>query len=116
MARRTLVGILAAVAGVALSIGGGAGGLDWIGDGESATSRLTHAAPGLLLLLIGAVILLRDRRQRQAAMENGPHGGRDTVARVPDEERAGGGGPRSRLEVDSVRRLREEIEKARKDR
>ena len=95
-------GVLAMIAGLGLSITGGAGSIEWLVESQTVTSRLINATPGILLVLIGGLVLWRYKPKQPTSPEFRSH----------DAEQEPGG-PRSRLSVDAVRRLQEEVERAR---
>ena len=107
-----LFGVLAMLAGFILSIAGVAGSIDWIVESNSLTGRLTNATPGVFFVFVGMLILWRYKPKISTSMEIDRSGKSSVMhslgAQAPQQQ-----GPRSRLSVDAVRRLQEEVERVR---
>jgi hypothetical protein len=95
-------GVLAMIIGVVLGIAGLTGNIEWLVASGTVTSRLINATPGALATSIGVLMLWRSTSRQATGLESD--------AQTLEHEPAG---PRSRLSVDAVRRLQEEVERAR---
>ena len=94
------------IVGLGLSIAGGAGSIAWLADSQTVTNRLINATPGVLLVVIGAMVLWRYNQKASNVADS-------LNVQLSRDAEEHPGGPRSRLSVDAVRRLKEEVERAR---